>query len=325
MIVWGITSLLKRILCNPLFVVASLAMSVVCVADVQVLHVGGATINLLTTCNSEHKLNIKYGNTVYCAPATTEVLTGALHVLYNGTVYSVCNGECGGGEEYEIPTTPSKPIQLNPSCAWTQSNANAYLSTDGNQYFDTDVPVSNDKELSITAQITNGASARMYGTIGSSCRYDMTVDAYGEMQFRIGTSNYGTSVNGSDMESKHTWITRNHPSGPTKKNIYQDNESKKLDQMNSYKCSTNNPIYLLNNDWSAVSSTNVGVKLYSFKIWDVNGTLLHDYYPVKSGTVLPNCASGGGNYVAPTNCLYDSVAKQILLPGGTGQVGFGSD
>ena len=95
--------------------------------------------------------------------------------------------------------------------------------------------------------------------------------------------------------------------------------------MNSYKCSANNPIYLLNNDWSAVSSTNVGVKLYSFKIWDVNGTLLHDYYPVKSGTVLPNCASGGGNYVAPTNCLYDSVAKQILLPGGTGQVGFGSD
>ena len=188
MIVWGITSLLKRITCNPLFVVASLAMSVVCVADAQVLHIGGATVNLLSSCDSEHKLNIQYGNTIYCAPVTEEMLSGTLHVLYNGVVYSVCDGECGGDiPEYVMPTTPPKPVSLSSSCAWTQSNANAYISTDGNQYFDTDIPVSNDKEISITAQIANGASARLYGTIGSTCWYDMTVDAYGEAQFRIGT------------------------------------------------------------------------------------------------------------------------------------------
>lgn len=305
---------------------AVLILTCVCTAGAHTINIGGQTINLQDTCSSDHKLNVFDGTNTYCAEATTDTLSNTLHVMHNGTIYSICDGACGGGDipEYVMPATPPKPVQLSSSCAWTQSNANAYISTNGNQYFDTDIPVSNDKETSITAQIANGASARLYGTIGSSCHYDLTVDAYGDLQFRIGGTNTGKPTEGSDMESKHTWITRKHPSGSTKKTIYQDSETNKIGQVNSYTCSTSNQIYLLNNDWKTISGS-IGIKLYSFKVWDENRTLLHDYYPVKSGTILTNCASGGGNYTAPTNCLYDAVAKQILLPGGTGQVGFGSD
>lgn len=289
----------------------------------HVLNVGGTTIALSETCDSEHKLNVLYDGTTYCAPATTDTLTNTLHVLYNGIVYSICNGACGGDiPKYVMQATPPAPVSVSESCTWKPSDTNAYIATNGGQYFDTGILVSYDKQISITAQITNGASARLYGTIGSSCRYDLTVDAYGELQFRIGTSKYGTSVDGSDMESKNTWITKNHNSGPTKKNIFQNTESKKLKQMSSYKCSTNNKIFILNNDWSSVSNTNVGVKLYSFKIWDgdANNTLLLDVYPVKRGTNI--CG-----YIVPVDCLYDVVKKQVLLPGGSDSTlyGYGTD
>ena len=307
--------LLKRIFCG--FLTYLFFIPCVVMADTHTLNIGGTQITLSETCDSDHKLNVLYGGTVYCAPATTDTL----HVSYNGTTYSICNGACGGDiPEYVMPATPPAPVSVSESCTWTPSNTNAYIATNGGQYFDSGTTVSNDKELSITAQITNGASARLYGTIGSSCRYDLTVDAYGELQFRIGTSNYGTSVDGSNMESKNTWITRNHNSGPTKKNIYQNTENKKLTQMNSYKCSNNNKIYLLNNDWSSVSNTNTGVKLYSFKIWDVNDTLLRDVYPVKRGTNI--CG-----YIVPIDCLYDVVNKQVLLPGesDSSSYGYGND
>lgn len=90
--------------------------------------------------------------------------------------------------------------------------------------------------------------------------------------------------------------------------------------MSSNRCSTNNNIFILNNDWSSVSNTNTGVKLYSFKIWDVNDTLLRDVYPVKRGTNI--CG-----YIVPIDCLYDVVNKQVLLPGGSdsSSYGYGSD
>lgn len=48
----------------------------------HVLNVGGTTIALSETCDSEHKLNVLYNGTTYCAPAKwamalTHKITGA--------------------------------------------------------------------------------------------------------------------------------------------------------------------------------------------------------------------------------------------------------
>ena len=62
----------------------------------HVLHIGNTSITLQNTCNTDHKLNVRVGNNVYCAPATTTWSDNSLHVNVNGTVYTICDGECGG-------------------------------------------------------------------------------------------------------------------------------------------------------------------------------------------------------------------------------------
>lgn len=287
-----------------------------------VLHIGGATVNLQSTCTSEHKLNVKYGNETLCANATTDSLPDTLHVLYNGTIYSICDGECGGGgQEYIMPTTPPDPVQLDSSCTWTQNNLNAYLESDGNQYFDTRATVANDQEVEITAKIVNGTSAQLYGTSGAKCFYDVTVDDYGEIFFRIGTSTYGAFWNPGSMSNKHVWTIKNYNPSAKKKYIYLDtvDSNGRLGQMNSYTCSADDTILIFKNDWKTVNlNNNGGIRLYSIKVWNKDGTLIHQYQPVQSGTSF--C-----NYTAPTNALWDTVTKRVLLPGGTGQTSFGTD
>lgn len=252
------------------------------------LYFGNKSINLLQSCTSTHKLNVQYGNEYWCAPLTTTWASDSLHVEFGGTTYTVCDGECPSGQ-YIMPATPPAPEQLSTSCTWTQTDTNAYLISDGNQYFDTGFGPDNTNEVEITAKIVNGENARLYGTSGSTCFYDVTVDSYGDIYFRIGTSTYGTYFRGSSlsMTDKHAWIIKNHKSGPTKKLIYHDvvSNNRKLGQMNSYNCNTtNNTIKILKNDWKTVSSNSGDIWLYSIKVWDKNGNLLHEYQPVAQGT-----------------------------------------
>ena len=288
----------------------------------RVLHFSNYSLNLQDSCSTDHKLNVQIGNELYCAPLTTTWSDNSLHVEFGGTTYTVCDGTCPSGQ-YVMPATPPPPEQLSTSCTWTQTNANAYLISDGNQYFDTGFGPDNSNEVEITAKIVNGENARLYGTSGSTCFYDVTVDSYGDIYFRIGTSTYGTYFRGSklSMSDKHTWIIKNHNSGPTKKFIYQDvvSNSGKLGQMNSYTCSvTTNTVKILKNDWKTISSNGGEIRLYSIKVWDKNGNLLHEYQPVAQGTNI--CG-----YTVPTNCLWDAAKQQVLLPGGTGQTGYGAD
>jgi len=58
-----------------LFVLLFVLHPLVAMADTHTLNIGGTTIALSETCDSEHKLNVLYNGTTYCAPATTETLT----------------------------------------------------------------------------------------------------------------------------------------------------------------------------------------------------------------------------------------------------------
>ena len=85
-------------------------------------------------------------------------------------------------------------------------------------------------------------------------------------------------------------------------------------------------MYVLNNDYVTINQANSGnIKLYSIKVYNTSGTLIHNYQPVAAGTHLTNCGTNGGDYIVPTNCMWDTETKQILLPGGTGEMGYGVD
>ena len=292
-------------------------------ADGRVLHIGNTAINLVQSCNSDHSLNLKIGNETWCTELTTELADNAVHVRFDNVTYTVCDGTCGGssggGEEYVMPEVPPEPEQLPSSCTWTQTNSNAYLLSDGNQYFDTKVPVDTTMKLETTVQIINGTSTRLMGAVSSSCHYDISIRNDGRMLIRMGSSNSGTPVNldESVRKAKNTWSI--YYSG-NRRYIYLNGSQ--LQTTVPYNCSGTSTIKILTNDYlgSTVIDPTLsgGIKLYNIKLYNSSGGLIHNYQPVVAGTNI--CG-----YTVPTNAMWDTVSKQVYLPAGTGQMGYGID
>ena len=298
----------------------------VCMAWGRTLHVGNLDIELQNSCSTEHKLNVQIGNEILCAPMTTTWADNSLHVEFGGTTYTVCDGECpgGGGGTWVIPEEPEKPIVIDPSCEWTQTNPNAYLLSDGNQYFDTGVAVDTSVNIDVQVKIVNGLSARIFGTNSSSCWFDMTLDHKRRAQFRFGSVNNAASTNFNEANSKKLlrFVTSND-SSTKKRVIYYLNGVQQSYFTRTYSACTSSDTFKVfkNNLIGAglVDQTDSGgMKLYYLKMYDSSGNLIHDFQPVAQGTNI--CGT-----TAATNAMWDFVTKKLYYPAGTGQMGYGTD
>ena len=300
-----------------------LLVSYIAMADARTLNIGGQTIALLESCDSDHKLKVQYGDSVLCAPATTNTLTNAIHVQHNGTIYAICNGACGGDSgEYVMPETPPEPIVLPSTCEGPQPNEKAYLLSDGSQYFDTQVPVNSRDNIEVTAQVVNGAYARLFGNKGTSCQFDMTLNNNGNLVLFMGTGYATSPYPVSDSRAKIVYKTETSQTKKTHvtKYFYADNDrlnnsSKKVNDCTD----ANHTMLVLDNDLSSIDQTNSGgIKLYRIRMWDESNKLIHDFRPVAKGTDL--CG-----VTPPTNAMWDFVTKKLYYPAGTGQMGYGVD
>ena len=290
-----------------------------------VLHVGNATITPQTTCNTEHKLWFKMGNDTWCVPMTTEYVTNALHVKYNNVVYSSCtNCGGGGGGEWVMPETPEEPIVFPETCTWTQTNSNAYLLSDGNQYFDTGVAVDTSINIDVQVKIVNGLSARIFGTNSSSCWFDMTLDHKRRAQFRFGSANNASATNFTEANSKKLLRFVTSDSTSTKKRVdyYIDGVRQSYFTRTYAACTSADTLKVFKNNLISAGlvdqTDSGGMKLYYIKIYNSSGTLIHNFQPVAQGTTI--CG-----YTALTNAMWDSVTKKLYYPAGTGQMGYGVD
>ena len=295
-----------------------------CMAMGQVLRIGNHSITLQNSCSTDHKLKVMVGNNTYCAPATTTWAADSLHVNANGTVYTICDGECGGGT-WVMPEEPGDPIVItDPECTGPTLTPNAYLLSDGNQWFDTGVAVNPSYNLDVQVKIVNGKSARIFGTNSSSCWFDLTLDHKRRAQFRFGSTNSASATNFNEANSKKLlrFVTENQNS--TKKGIkyYIDGVYKSTITRTFGSCSTSDTIKIFKNNLISNSSLDQtdsgGMKLYYIKLYDTSGTLVHDFEPVPAGTNV--CG-----HMAQTNCMWDTVDKKLYYPAGTGQMGYGVD
>ena len=291
------------------------------------LHIGDVTVALQNSCSTEHKLNVKIGDQVLCAPMTADtVAEKSLRVKLNDTVYTVCNGTCGGGGggEYVMPETPPVPAQLPTSCTWTQSNSNAYLLSDGNQYFDTGVTADTSVNIDVQVQVINGLSARIFGTNSSSCWFDMTLDHKRRAQLRFGSVNNAASTNFTEANSKKILRFVTSDSSSTKKRIdYYLNGVKQSYFTRTYSaCTSSDTLKIFKNNLISAGlvdqTDSGGMKLYYIKVYNKNGTLIHDFQPVAAGTNI--CGT-----IAATNAMWDFVDKTLYYPAGTGSMGYGVD
>ena len=296
-----------------------------CMARGYDLHVGGITIALQSQCTTDHKLNVKIGDTTYCAPMTTETVTEtSLRVKLNDTVYTVCSsGTCPGGGGDEVPEIPPAPIEFDPSCAGPTLVSNAYLLSDGRQYFDTRTSVDATNDIEVTIQVINGKNAKIFGTVGSSCKYDMVLNKNGYAAFRIGDSTgFSRAVDSSVANQKNLiktetassgsrYVYKNYYVGGTKLNTSSDRRSKCADQNTNW--------LVLNTDYTTTDSTlSGGIKLYQIVVKNASKQTIHDYRPVPAGVTF--C-----NYTTPQNGMWDTVSKKFYLAGGEGVMGYGVD
>ena len=293
-------------------------------ANALSLHVGTVDVALQTSCDSEHKLNVQVGGTTYCAPLTETWADNSVHVAFNNKTYTVCNGECptnaGGGDE--VPEIPPEPIVMDDTCVWKQTNSNAYLLSDGNQYFDTGVTVNSRNNIEVTVQVINGSRARLFGTKGSSCNFDMTLNNAGSVTVYFGTGSFSTAYDLDDPYAKNVYKTTTSAVKQTYVNKFfwandtkLNSSSKKVND-----CSDDDHTMLvLNNDLTTIDQTlSGGIKLYNIKVYNPSGSLLHEYQPVAKGTNI--CG-----YTTPQNGMWDTVTKKFYLAGGSGVMGYGVD
>ena len=87
-------------------------------------------------------------------------------------------------------------------------------------------------------------------------------------------------------------------------------------------CSSDDTIKIFKNSHIASVNNNLansgGMKVYSVKLWNSSGSLIHEYQPVAKGTNI--CG-----YTTPQNGMWDTVTKKFYLAGGSGVMGYGVD
>lgn len=289
------------------------------------LHIGDVTIALQNSCDAEHKLNVKVGDDILCAAMTSDTVNEkSLRVNIAGTVWTVCNnGTCDSGSgEYVMPETPPEPIVLPETCEWTQTNENAYLLSDGNQYFDTKVPVNSRDNIEVTVQVINGAYARLFGNKVTSCHFDMTLNKDGDLVAFMGngtaTSPYPVSNSSAKIVYKTT--TNKTYTNRVNKIFYANGTRLNSSTKTVYDCTdANYTMLVLDNDLTTIDQTKSGgIKLYRIRMWDSSNKLIHDFQPVAKGTNI--CG-----VTPPTNAMWDFVTKKLYYPAGTGEMGYGVD
>ena len=288
-------------------------------------HIGDVAVALQNSCSTEHKLNVKIGDQVLCAPMTADtVAEKSLRVKLNDTVYTVCNGTCGGGGggEYVMPETPPEPIVLPETCEWTQTNPNAYLLSDGQQYFDTMVPVDSSVNIDVTAQVVSGTNARIFGVVDSTCYYDLVLDKQRRAHMRFGTSSSAVTKTLTEAQSKQKIRYYTETDGDYKNfRLSGSGVSGYLRKKNAA-CTSQSTLKVLTNklfaDTLVDPTQSGGIKLYRIIMKDSSNKLIHDFQPVAKGTNI--CG-----VTPPTNAMWDFVTKKLYYPAGTGQMGYGVD
>jgi hypothetical protein len=264
------------------------------------------------------------GNNTYCAPATTTWAADSLHVNANGTVYTICDGECGGGT-WVMPEEPGDPIVItDPECTGPTLTQNAYLLSDGNQWFDTGVTADTSVNIDVQVKIVNGMSARIFGTNSSSCWFDMTLDHKHRAQFRFGSANNAASTTFSEANSKKLlrFVTSDSSSNKKRIDYYLDGVRQSYFTRTYAACTSADTLKVFKNNLISAGlvdqTDSGGMKLYYIKIYNSSGTLIHNFQPVAQGTNV--CG-----HMAQTNCMWDTVDKKLYYPAGTGQMGYGVD
>lgn len=284
------------------FIFGLLLCGIILTANARVLHVGDNTIKLSESKTTTPALHIRVGDELWyanmgkCPLPMNENTDKELKVKYNNTNYWV--SDIG---DYVI--VDGKLIA---------ANCNIYLESTGTQWIDTGFIPKNTSKFVTTVQLVGPINVSIFGTTTTPIqnnRIQLFINLAGDYAFRLAYTDTGFDST---------------ISGHTKADITYD---------------INNNFFSIN-DWNFVRNfilpeftktlalygqaygtnsirTLSESRFYYFKIWD-NDVLVRHFVPVPCGLQI-------GDFVVPSNGMWDIVEQKFYGNMGTGDFIYGMD
>lgn len=283
------------------FIFGLLLCGIILTANARVLHVGDNTIKLSESKTTTPALHIRVGDKVWYGNMTTHSTSQKLHIKHNDKIYSVCSGEKKQVGDYEFIG----------DCL-VGANNNLYLESTGTQWIDTGFIPKNTSKFVTTVQLVGPINVSIFGTTTTPIQNDriqLFINVAGDYAFRLAYTDTGFDST---------------ISGHTKADITYD---------------INNNFFSIN-DWNFVRNfilpeftktlalygqaygtnsirTLSESRFYYFKIWD-NDVLVRHFVPVPCGLQI-------GDFVVPSNGMWDIVEQKFYGNMGTGDFIYGMD
>lgn len=284
------------------FIFGLLLCGIILTANARVLHVGDNTIKLSQAKTTTPALHIKVDGEIWYGNMCTNFNTNSLHIKYNGTVYNVIE-----------PFTDTTNYTYDENGRLIGANNNLYLESTGTQWIDTGFIANQDTRIVAYAQAATEAIA-FFGSRTSS----VSKDAFyficaGIGYYRTDYGSYAIVLQRCKHNQK-LLIDKN-------KNIttltYEDLTTyTNTVTYHQFTTPLSIGIFALNYP-AGIDFAPAGTIFYYIKIWD-NDVLVRHFVPVPCGLQI-------GDFVVPSNGMWDIVEQKFYGNMGTGDFIYGID
>ena len=280
-------------------------MMVMGVAHARILHVGDNTIKLSQTKTTTPALHVRVGDEVWYGAMCTNNQKNTLHVKFNNIVYDVIE-----------PFTDTTNYTCDESGRLIGANENIYLESTGTQKINTYVLPSLTLVTNIGVTMNMNTGFIVFGImdIAKDIETYRLFNYLGKIYFDInGWQSRLIGTNDSFMQNKYyefetgNFYVKNLISG-------EEFSKKKLERL-SFIPEAKHSIWIFGDN--QYPEPYASGKIYFLKIWD-NDVLIRHFVPVPCGLKI-------GDFVVPSNGMWDIVEQKFYGNMGTGEFIYGVD
>ncbi len=291
---------------------------ILCVsAHARTLHVGDNIIKLSPVKTTDPALHVRVDNEVWYGMMCTNFKQDSLHIKYNGTVYDVTP-----------PFADTTNYTYDENGRLIGANENVFLQNQPKKYMpiDTGIPGNNDN-LSFELRykwIVLPARNIYIGLFGNYPAAGMQAEEYNVTRFLFYNNEFYVNINTRAANSnscQHTNTTNEIYTAQfskTKRNINMEQLTCGYSNITGLENTTNIFLFVHNNkNLIDFSNKNAIFAIYHFKIWD-NDVLVRHFVPVPCGLQI-------GDFIVPSNGMWDIVEQKFYGNMGTGDFIYGVD
>ena len=281
---------------------------ILCVsAHARTLHVGDNTIKLSQTKTTTPALHVRigdelwYGNMVRCALPMNENTDKELKVRYNDKIYNVI-----------VPFTDITNYTYDENGRLIAANENIYLESTGTQWIDTLYIPHNTSKFVTTVQLIGQTNVSLFGTTVSATqgnRIQLYISGIGYYAFRLAYTDAG-------FDSSITGYKKAHIIYDIHNRFFSINDWSVSPDFTMPEFTNTLVLYGQKYGINQVRTLSES-RFYNFLVYEKD-VLVRHFVPVPCGLQI-------GDFVVPSNGMWDIVEQKFYGNMGTGDFIYGID